>query len=212
MVSIIAILASVAVPTYRRYLIRSQRSEAKIALLQLQTAQEKFYMQNNSFTDNITDGVAGWSGSPSDHRDGQVHDRGGARLTDGQTYDGHRHPARRRRPDGRRGLREFHHQPARHQGRVRAERCAGLLALIVQSISMMRGLRAALFFRDPAQRVRHSARMPIRFRAMRRTHLARRRPGRSSLERGGPREPVPRVETRHLESRVVHDNRKRCGH
>ena len=28
---------------------------------------------------------------------------------------------------------------------------------------MMRGLRAALFFRDPLQRVRHSARMPIRF-------------------------------------------------
>ena len=54
-ISILAILASVAVPTYRRYLIRTQRSEAKIALLQLQTAQEKFYMQNNSFTDNIED-------------------------------------------------------------------------------------------------------------------------------------------------------------
>jgi len=54
-ISIIAILASVALPTYRKYLIRSQRSEAKIALLQLQTAQEKFYMQNNSFTDNVDD-------------------------------------------------------------------------------------------------------------------------------------------------------------
>jgi type IV pilus assembly protein PilE len=54
-ISILAILASVAVPTYRRYLIRTQRSEAKIALLQLQTAQEKFYMQNNSFTDNLED-------------------------------------------------------------------------------------------------------------------------------------------------------------
>jgi type IV pilus assembly protein PilE len=54
-VGIVAILASIAIPTYRRYLIRTQRSEAKIALLQLQTAQEKFYMQNNSFTDNLTD-------------------------------------------------------------------------------------------------------------------------------------------------------------
>ena len=54
-VTVLAILASVALPTYRRYLVRSQRSEAKIALLQLQTAQEKFYMQNNSFTDNIDD-------------------------------------------------------------------------------------------------------------------------------------------------------------
>lgn len=52
-VTIVAILAAVAVPTYRRYLVRTQRSEAKIALLQLQTAQEKFYMQNNSFTDII---------------------------------------------------------------------------------------------------------------------------------------------------------------
>jgi type IV pilus assembly protein PilE len=52
---IIGVLASVAVPTYRQYLIRTQRSEAKIALLQLQTAQEKFYMQNNSFTDNIAE-------------------------------------------------------------------------------------------------------------------------------------------------------------
>jgi type IV pilus assembly protein PilE len=53
-IAVLAILASVAVPTYRRYLIRTQRSEAKIALLQLQTAQEKFYMQNNAFTSNIT--------------------------------------------------------------------------------------------------------------------------------------------------------------
>lgn len=51
-VVIIAIIASIAVPTYRRYLIRAQRSEAKIALLQLQTAQEKFYLQNNAYASN----------------------------------------------------------------------------------------------------------------------------------------------------------------
>ena len=54
-IAILGILATIAVPTYRRYLIRTQRTEAKVALLQLQTAQEKFYMQNNSFTDNIED-------------------------------------------------------------------------------------------------------------------------------------------------------------
>lgn len=53
-IAIVAILASIAIPTYRRYLVRTQRSEAKIALLQLQTAQEKFYMQNNTFTDDLT--------------------------------------------------------------------------------------------------------------------------------------------------------------
>jgi type IV pilus assembly protein PilE len=53
-ITILALLASIAVPTYRRYLIRAQRSEAKIALLQLQTAQEKFYLQNNVYTDDVT--------------------------------------------------------------------------------------------------------------------------------------------------------------
>jgi len=52
-VSIVGILAGIALPTYRKYLIRTQRSEAKIALLQLQTAQEKYYLQNNSYTDDV---------------------------------------------------------------------------------------------------------------------------------------------------------------
>jgi type IV pilus assembly protein PilE len=51
---ILGVLASIAVPTYRRYLIRSQRTEAKIALLQLQTAQEKYYSQYNRYTDKVT--------------------------------------------------------------------------------------------------------------------------------------------------------------
>ena len=53
-VIILSVLASIAVPTYRRYLIRAQRSEAKIALLQLQTAQEKYYSQYNRYTDKVT--------------------------------------------------------------------------------------------------------------------------------------------------------------
>ena len=53
--AILGILAAVGIPTYRNYMIRTNRAEAKIALLQLQTAQEKFYMQNNTFTDNISD-------------------------------------------------------------------------------------------------------------------------------------------------------------
>jgi type IV pilus assembly protein PilE len=54
---IIGILAAIAVPSYRRYLIRSQRSEAKIALMQLQTAEEKYYLQFNAYTSNITGAV-----------------------------------------------------------------------------------------------------------------------------------------------------------
>lgn len=53
-ITIIGVLAAIAVPGYRRYLIRSQRSEAKISLLAVQTAEEKFYLQNNAYTNNIT--------------------------------------------------------------------------------------------------------------------------------------------------------------
>ena len=63
-----------AMPTYRQYLIRSQRSEAKIALLQLQTAQEKFYMQNNAFADdaNVTTAAPAGLGLMGVYRDRQV--------------------------------------------------------------------------------------------------------------------------------------------
>jgi type IV pilus assembly protein PilE len=53
-VAVIGTLAAIAVPSYRRYLLRSQRSEAKIALMALQTAEEKFYLQNNTYTNNVT--------------------------------------------------------------------------------------------------------------------------------------------------------------
>lgn len=50
---VVAILASIAVPSYRNYLIRTQRTEAKTALMQLQAAQEKFYLQNNAYADDV---------------------------------------------------------------------------------------------------------------------------------------------------------------
>jgi type IV pilus assembly protein PilE len=48
---VVAILASIAVPSYRNYLLRAQRTEATTALLNLQAAQEKFYLQNNRYAD-----------------------------------------------------------------------------------------------------------------------------------------------------------------
>jgi type IV pilus assembly protein PilE len=52
-IAVIGTLAAIAVPTYRRYLLRSQRSEAKIALMALQTAEEKYYLQNNTYTNDV---------------------------------------------------------------------------------------------------------------------------------------------------------------
>lgn len=50
---VIAVLAAIAVPSYRQYVLRSHRVEAKTALLNLAVAQEKFYLQNNRYA---TDG------------------------------------------------------------------------------------------------------------------------------------------------------------
>lgn len=50
---IVGILAAVAIPTYRNYVIRSQRSDAKDALLALATAQEKYYLQCNTYATGI---------------------------------------------------------------------------------------------------------------------------------------------------------------
>jgi type IV pilus assembly protein PilE len=52
---VISILVAVAIPSYRSYLIRTQRAEAKTALLALRAAQEKFYLQNNKYTDDVTE-------------------------------------------------------------------------------------------------------------------------------------------------------------
>jgi type IV pilus assembly protein PilE len=46
---IVGILAGIAIPSYRNYLIRAQRSDATAALLRLAAAQEKFYLQNNRY-------------------------------------------------------------------------------------------------------------------------------------------------------------------
>jgi type IV pilus assembly protein PilE len=52
-VVIIAILSSIAVPAYRSYVQRSRRSEATSALLRIQAAQEKFFLQNNAYSANL---------------------------------------------------------------------------------------------------------------------------------------------------------------
>lgn len=48
---VVAILAGIAVPNYRQYLIRSNRTDATAALLRIAAAQEKFYLQNNRYAD-----------------------------------------------------------------------------------------------------------------------------------------------------------------
>jgi len=53
-VVIIGILAAIAYPNYRDYVARAKRNEAKACLLQVASLQERFYLQNNSYTTNMT--------------------------------------------------------------------------------------------------------------------------------------------------------------
>lgn len=46
---LVAILGSISVSSYRSYLLRTHRTEAKTQLLRIQAAQEKFFLQNNRY-------------------------------------------------------------------------------------------------------------------------------------------------------------------
>jgi type IV pilus assembly protein PilE len=53
-VVIVGILAAVAYPNYREYAARAKRNEAKAALLLLATNQERFYLNNQQYTNDMT--------------------------------------------------------------------------------------------------------------------------------------------------------------
>ena len=52
--AIVAILSSLAVGSYRRYVLRANRTDATSALLRIQVGEEKYFLQNNSYTANAT--------------------------------------------------------------------------------------------------------------------------------------------------------------
>ncbi len=53
-VSIIAILATIAYPSYTDHVVRSNRTEAQRELLRLANLQEQFYSDNRAYTDDMT--------------------------------------------------------------------------------------------------------------------------------------------------------------
>jgi type IV pilus assembly protein PilE len=53
-VVIVSILVSIAYPNYQEFTARAKRNEARAALLRLATNQERFYINNNTFTDDLT--------------------------------------------------------------------------------------------------------------------------------------------------------------
>ena len=52
-VVLIGILTSIAVPSYRSYMMKSNRTDAKVSLLKIAAAQEKNYLQFNTYTTDL---------------------------------------------------------------------------------------------------------------------------------------------------------------
>ena len=62
-VVVVSILAAIAYPNYQEFTARAKRNEARAALLTLATNQERFYLNNNTFTTDLT--VLGFSEDPA---------------------------------------------------------------------------------------------------------------------------------------------------
>src|SRR5215469_13147875 len=64
-VAILALLSTIAVASYRTYVTRADRTEARGALLALASAQEKYYLQNNTYSSDISDAPPTGLGIPT---------------------------------------------------------------------------------------------------------------------------------------------------
>jgi len=53
-VLIVAILAAVAIPSYRKYMIRSHRSAVESFMMELANAQERYMVDNRSYAGDLT--------------------------------------------------------------------------------------------------------------------------------------------------------------
>lgn len=74
-VAIIGILASIALPSYKNYIIKSSRTAAQTELMELASIQEKVYLNSNAYTASVTTAY-----------DGTI--AGGLGRTSGKTTDG----------------------------------------------------------------------------------------------------------------------------
>jgi type IV pilus assembly protein PilE len=52
---VLAMLSTMAVSSYRRYVLRANRTDATTTLLRVQVAQEKFFLSNNRYAANSTE-------------------------------------------------------------------------------------------------------------------------------------------------------------
>src|SRR5688572_21124688 len=60
-VVIIAILASIAIPSYQRYVIRAKRSAAQAQMMEIANRQQQFLLANRSYADKTALTASGYS-------------------------------------------------------------------------------------------------------------------------------------------------------
>jgi type IV pilus assembly protein PilE len=53
--AVISILVSVAIPSYRAYVLKSQRTEGQVLLLEIQTYLERFYFANQYYPKGLSE-------------------------------------------------------------------------------------------------------------------------------------------------------------
>ena len=73
--AIVGILAAVAYPSYRNYVIRSSRAAAQTELLQLAAQQEKIYLNSNAYAFSVTAAYNGRSDGGLGKTTGRTDDR-----------------------------------------------------------------------------------------------------------------------------------------
>jgi len=73
-VAIVAILASIAIPSYRQYIIRGKRSAAKAVMMDIAIREQQFLLANRVYADKLTLVGSGYAFDPevSDNYDWDV--------------------------------------------------------------------------------------------------------------------------------------------
>lgn len=84
-VAIIGILAAIAIPSYTDYILRANRAEGREWLMRVSAAQERFYTNRNTYTDDVVSGAGlslGTISSEKGHYNVRV-----VVTNDGQSYE-----------------------------------------------------------------------------------------------------------------------------
>ena len=115
---VVGILAALALPAYRQHALRVNRAEAMTALLQLQSAEEAYYLRHGTYTASVEAAPPAGLGISASQRVKQVRAFGGAR-----------------------GRRPVIHRDRHSHARRRAERGSGMPRLLHRCSRETRGQR-----------------------------------------------------------------------